>query len=335
MKKYYQVIIYFSMILIAFACFISCNSNNQKDKASSTPVKTNADSLIAVDTSKIPADKFGEAVRYGRQLMLNTAYYIGPEGINGKYLGNKMNCTNCHQDAGTKLYSFNLTASHDNYPQYRAREGKVLTLAERVNNCVMRPHNGKPLPLDSKEMIAFLSYLKWINGYSPKAKKFKGEKNLEVKFPEVAASSERGSVLFAEFCSRCHGPNGEGVMRADNVTYVYPPLWGPTGYQPGSSMHRIIKQAQWLKGNMPQDKATWEKPVLTDEQALDIAAFVNDDKIHKRPGVKDFDYPIIGEKAIDYGIGPFVDTFSEVQHKYGPYQPILSYWKSKNLKAVY
>src|SRR4029079_8630915 len=121
-------------------------------------------------------------------------------------------------------YSFNLMASHDNYPQYRAREGKVLTLAERVNNCVMRPHNGKPLPLDSKEMIAFLSYLKWINSYAPKSKKFKGEKNLEVKFPEVAASSERGSVLFAEFCSRCHGPNGEGVMRADNVTYVYPPL---------------------------------------------------------------------------------------------------------------
>jgi len=25
-------------------------------------------------------------------------------------------------------------------------------------------------------------------------------------------------------------------------------------------MHRIIKMAQWLKGNMPFGKATWDKP---------------------------------------------------------------------------
>ena len=117
---------------------------------------------INIDTTQIPNDKFGKEVKYGRNLMLNTAILIGPNGTNGQYLGNKMNCTNCHQNAGTKPFSFNLINSHKNYPQYRAREGKVLSLAERVNNCVMRPHNGKPLPLDSKEMLAFLSYLKWM-----------------------------------------------------------------------------------------------------------------------------------------------------------------------------
>lgn len=164
MKKYYQVIVYFSVIMIVVAFFFSCNINKEKDIANCKPVVNSTDSLIIVDTAKIPKDKFGESVRYVRQLMLNTAYYIGPDGINGKYLRNKMNCTNCQQEAGTKLYSFNLMDSHDNYPQYRAGEGKVLTLAERVNNCIMRPHSGKPLPLDSKEIIAFLSYLKWING---------------------------------------------------------------------------------------------------------------------------------------------------------------------------
>ena len=62
---------------------------------------------------------------------------------------------------------------------------------------------------------------------------------------------------------------------------------------------------------------------------------VNDDKIHARPGVESFDYPTIGEKSIDYGIGPFVDTFSAAQHKNGPYPEIISYWKSKNMKPVY
>jgi thiosulfate dehydrogenase len=144
---------------------------------------SNTDSLFHLDTSKIPDGKYGEAVKYGRELMLHTAYYIGPNGINGKYLGNKMNCTNCHQDAGTKPYSFNLMVSFRKYPQYRAREGKVLSIAERVNNCITHPHLGKPLPLDSKEMIAFISYLKWISDSSKVDEKTPGIKNKQISFP--------------------------------------------------------------------------------------------------------------------------------------------------------
>jgi len=226
--------------------------------------------------------------------------------------------------------------SHDHYPQYRAREGKVLTLAERVNNCVVRPHNGKPLPLDSKEMIAFLSYLRWINSQVPDGvKDIKGDKNLEIEFPERSASSDRGAELFALHCQRCHGAKGEGLIGAGQSTYTYPLLWGDSAYQPGSSMHRVIKQAQWLKANMPNDSAKWNKPILTDEEALDIAAFVNDDRIHKRPNPPSFDYPYPEEKAIDYDKGPFADSFSAKQHKFGPYKPIIDYWKSKGLKPVY
>jgi len=106
-------------------------------------------------------------------------------------------------------------------------------------------------------------------------------------------------------------------------------------YQPGSSMHRVIKQAQWIKVNMPYDSAKYDKPVLSDEEALDIAAFVNDDRIHKRPNPVTFDYPHPQEKAIDYGRAPFADTFSPLAHKFGPYQPIINYWKAKGLKAGY
>lgn len=332
MKKTYRFTICILLLISVFVITISCNND---DYVTTNPIFVNkTEELIQLDTAEIPHDKFGDAVRYGKELMLNTAYYIGPAGINGKYLGNKMNCTNCHQDAGTKLYSFNLLSAHQNYPQYRAREGKVLTLAERINNCVMRPHNGRPLPLDSKEMVAFLSYLKWINTYVPKGKPFKGAKNMEVEFSAKAANPEKGATLFTEHCVRCHGANGEGLIDAQNISFTYPPLWGANSYQPGSSMHRVIKQAQWLKANMPNDKALWNKPFLTDDEALDLAAFVNEDG-HKRPGVEDFDYPHVEEKAIDYGIAPFIDTFSVTQHKYGPYQPIINYWKSKNLKPVY
>ena len=330
-----QNFIIFISILFCMGMSVIISCTEKKVNNTTSPVETRNDEVIFVDTTKIPNDQFGEAIRYGRQLVLNTAYFIGPDGIKGKYAGNKLNCANCHQDAGTKSYSFNLIPSFANYPQYRARENKVLTIAERINNCIERPLNGKPLPLDSKEMVAIISYLKWLNGFGPKSNTFKGAKNLDIEMPAIAASPGRGEILYKAECLRCHGANGEGVIQLDGVRYLYPPLWGKNSYQGGSSMHRIIKAAQWIKSNMPFDKATAGKPYLTDAQALDLAAFINDDDIHKRPGVKDFDYPNPATKAIDYAEPPFIDTFSEEQHKYGPFEPIINYWKAKGLKPVY
>jgi len=302
------------------------------------PKKTVAEEnnlLITIpDTSKIPNDEFGKMVGYGRSLLVNTAYLIGPEGINGRYTLNKMNCSNCHQEAGTKPFSLNLVMSHTRYPQYRAREAKVLTLAERINNCIERPHNGRPLPYDSKEMIAILSYLKWINEQAAKGS-LKGDQNLEITFPDRAADPAAGKIVYESHCTRCHGSNGEGIIVKGQASYTYPLLWGDNSYQPGSSMHRVIKMARWLKANMPYDSARWDKPLLTDEQALDVAAFVNDDRIHSRPSPKNFDFPNPIEKSIDYGRGPFADTFSEAQHKFGPYKPIIDYWKKKGWKPGY
>lgn len=326
------------ILLVATVFFVSrCNQADKTTTDVETKPTASADSLTIIipDTSKIPHDKFGAEVRYGRELFVNTAYFIGPNGVNGKYLGNRMNCANCHQEAGTKPFAFNLMLTHDKYPQYRAREGRVLTLAERVNNCVMRPHNGRPLPLDSKEMVAFLSYLRWINSQVPAGTKLKGEKNLDIEFPDRAADPEKGRIVYISRCQRCHGVNGEGQTGPGAPTYTYPLLWGDSAYQPGSSMHRVIMQAKWLKANMPQDSARWNKPVLTDEEALDVAAFVNDDRIHKRNNPQTFDYPHPHEKAIDYGKAPFADKFTEEQHKFGPFKPIIEYWKAQGWKPAY
>jgi len=178
------------IVLVIWSLSPGCQSAAGKDGGG-----VSKSAMMIPDTALIPKDKFGDEVRYGRQLLLNTAYYIGPEGVAGHYLGNKMNCSNCHQDAGTKPYSFNLLASHDNYPQYRAREGKILTLAERVNNCIMHPHNGRPLPLDSREMVAILSYLKWINGFVPKGSNFEGKQNQENHTMDLVSLHSRSAEM--------------------------------------------------------------------------------------------------------------------------------------------
>lgn len=286
----------------------------------------------APDTASIPKDSFGVLVRYGRELMTNTVYYLGPNGVVGGFTGNKMSCTQCHQNAGTKPFSFSLMLSHERYPQYRAREGAVLTLADRVNNCIERPLNGRSIPLNSREMVGFLSYLKWINSTMDDSdKRAGGHESMALELPDRAGDPARGAILYQEKCQRCHGANGDGLLTADARSYTYPPLWGPSAYQQGSSMHRVLKQATWLKANMPYDSARYDRPVLTDIDAIDLACFINDDRIHPRPNPVNFDYRQISEKPIDYAIGPFIDSFPAWQHQFGPWKPIIADRKKRGL----
>lgn len=292
--------------------------------------------FVPPDTSEIPDDEYGEMVRYGRELIVNTAYYLGPEGVVGKHLNNKMTCGNCHLDAGTRPYGLNYFSSHGRYPQYRGRENKILSLADRVNNCIERPHHGKPIPLDSKEMLAFTSYMQWLSRDVPVGRRVKGDSAIQITLPDRAADPDKGALVYTKHCASCHGINGQGQWNFDSSAYTYPPLWGMDSYEWGSSIHRVIKAAKFIKANMPDKLAHWYKPVLTDEEAIDVAAFINDDRIHTRPRpLKSTGYGNIRVKPIDYEKPPFVDTFSELQHKFGPFQPIIDYHKAHNLPVVF
>ena len=90
-------------------------------------------------------------------------------------------------------------------------------------------------------------------------------------------------------------------------------------------MFRLSRFAGYIKANMPQG-ATYLKPQLTDEEAWDIAAYVNS---RPRP-TKDLskDWPKMEEKIFDHPFGPYADKFSEDQHKFGPFKPIVSAQKN-------
>lgn len=324
----YRILFFAMLLFVLWRCAGDSTSAEEQN-----PVVESEDSLqmyLGPDTVNIPDTPEGEMMRYGLALIKNTAYYIGPDGIVGKYLGNKMNCTNCHLDAGTRPYGFNYFSTHGTYPQYRSREDAVLTIEQRVNNCVERPHNGRPLPLDSKEMIAIVSYIKYLAEGVPVGTKAKGSGGIEISYIDRPADPARGKVIYMRECARCHMEDGQGKWLADKSGYENPPLWGPYSYQPGSSMFRIIKAAQFIKANMPFDEARWDKPKLSDEEAFDVAAYINSPE-HHRPMNGGLDYRDIRTKYVDYPFGPYDDPFSEEQHKYGPYQPIIDYRKEHGL----
>jgi thiosulfate dehydrogenase len=327
-----------SVITLIIVCAISCTNNKPVPDNTKETAKHDTVMWSAPDTGTIPHDQFGAMVRYGRELIVNTAYYLGPNGTVGHYLGNKMNCTNCHLDAGTRPFGFNFFSTHARYPQYRGRENEVLDVGERVNNCVERPHNGIPIPLGSKEIVAMECYIRWVGSKVPIGQHVEGDEPIEIEFPDRAADPQKGAEIFAKECTSCHGADGQGKFNADSSTYIYPPLWGPNSYQNGSSPSRVVKLAKFIKANMPDKKATWKKPYLSDDQALDVAAFINDGRIHPRPQKKHReipDYADIKTKAIDYESGPYIDTFSELQHKFGPYKPIIEYRKAHKMPVLF
>jgi thiosulfate dehydrogenase len=64
--------------------------------------------------------------------------------------------------------------------------------------------------------------------------------------------------------------------------------------------------------------AAHDNAILSDEEAWDVAAFVNNQVRPKKDISKD--WPNIKEKPMDHPFGPYADNFSEKQHKFGPWQ---------------
>lgn len=273
-----------------------------------------------VDTALIAhldADR-AELVRYGRELVRNTAFYLGPKGVVAQR-SNGMNCQNCHLDAGTKPWGNNYGAVWSTYPKFRERSGTTETVVKRINDCFERSLNGAALDSTALEMRAIVAYMEWLGSGTAKGGKPKGSGISELPFLDRAADTVRGAAVYAAKCESCHQKDGGGRLAADARTYQYPPLWGEHSYNIGAGLFRLSRFAGYVKNNMPQG-ATWENPMLTDEEAWDVAAYVNS---RQRPE-RDLsgDWPNIAGKPVDHPFGPYADPYPETQHKFGPYGPI-------------
>jgi len=295
--------------------FLAVLANNPPTKINNPPAKNSAWHPPA----SIPNTKEGKLISYGRELVSHTAVYLGPKG-KVKAISNGMNCQNCHLQAGTVLFGNNYSAVASNYPKFRDRSGTVESIEKRVNDCIERSLNGKKLPDQGIEMQALVSYIKWVGKEVPKGATPVGAGIKSLTLLERAADSVKGKIVFQQQCSRCHGPDGKGIMQENGLEWKYPPLHGENSFNIGAGLYRLTKFAGYVKANMPNDQASYEQPVLTDEQAWDVAAYVLS---LPRPS-KDLsaDWPDISKKPIDHPFGPYADNYPEVQHKFGPFKPI-------------
>ncbi len=283
-----------------------------------TDVPPPAWSVPSVDA--LPDTPWGRVVRLGRELTLHTGAMIGPGASDPahRYAGSNMSCGNCHLEAGTKKFGLPYVGVFADFPQYRAREGEVGTLEDRINGCMTRSLNGRKLPVDSAEMKAMVAYIKFLSDGVPIGKPLAGRGAGAMPLLSRAADPVRGATVYAATCAACHGAEGKGQW-ADSA-YVVPPLWGDDSFNDGAGMNRLISAAKFIHSNMPNG-TTWEKPVLSNDDAWDVAAFLVSRPRPHRAGIEN-DFPVRREKPVDAGYGPYIDGFDREQHQFGPFGPI-------------
>ena len=276
-----------------------------------------SDLWVAADLSQAPMAMQSQ-LEYGKDLIVNTAKYLGPKG-SVAHLTNGMNCQNCHLNAGTQPYGNNYGSVASTYPKYRGRSGAIEDIYKRVADCFERSLNGVAPKVGSKEMEAIVAYINYVGSNVKKGDKAKGSGIYELALLDRAADPAKGKELYAAKCVSCHQADGSGMMNADKIAYQYPPLWGDHSYNHGAGLYRLSRFAGYIKANMPLG-ASYKTPMLSDEEAWDLAAYVNS---MPRPS-KDLskDWPKLEEKNFDHPFGPFADAFSEEQHKFGPFKPI-------------
>lgn len=277
----------------------------------------------APDLSDVQDINLKARITYGKELIAHTSKYLGPDGM-VMQISNGMNCQNCHLEAGTKTFGNNYSAVASTYPKFRARSGTSEDLNRRINDCFERSLNGKALDTLSKEMQALKAYITFLGSNVTRGDKPNGAGLKELPYLDREADPERGKLVYQAKCVSCHQANGQGQLTADGTEYTYPPLWGTHSFNDGAGLYRISNFAKYVKYNMPQG-VSHMNPLLSDEESWDVAAYVNSqNRPHLRtPG----DWPDITKKPVDHPFGPYADSFTEKQHKFGPYKRMLEVQK--------
>ncbi len=199
-------------------------------------------------------------------VLLGASILADPQKHVGKYVGNTLKCGNCHFNGGIsqggKNGGLSLVGVAATYPKYRERQHAPVDLITRTNDCFERSMNGKPLPPDSPEMTAILTYYQWIAKGLP----IYGELpwlSLQPVQDGGAGDKSRGGSTYTSTCAPCHGANGQGTPAA-------PAVGGKDSYNDGAGMAKASTLAAFALLNMPRGN-----PTLSAEQAADVAAYVD------------------------------------------------------------
>jgi thiosulfate dehydrogenase len=269
---------------------------------------------------------------YGKHIVAQTTEVLGPDvaDFNMRSMDSRLACASCHIGAGAEAGNLSLAVAMTKYPRLSPRSGGNETIQDRINGCMTRSMNGRALKLDSPEMMAMVTYIRFLSERDAAmgAAQKKAHEAPAFKTPNRKADLEAGGHVFGQRCAACHGKEGAGLAASTRPVdgYVFPPLWGGNSFNEGAGLHRVLTAAKFVKAKMPLGKAD-----LSDEEAFDVAAFINSKPRPQMAGLEK-DYPDLKKKPVDTGYGPYADNFPLEQHRFGPFGPIEDFYKKLTKK---
>lgn len=217
----------------------------------------------------VPDGPLGEAILRGYELTNNTSEVLRAEAAtveDGERIVNALSCTSCHAGAGMDENSSSMVGVSSVYPMYIPRSGKIVTLEDRINGCMVRSMNGEKFASDSEDLKAMVAYLTYISEGIP------SEMNADLPWRHLnnmdnppTPSVDDGEALYQKSCIACHAGDGSGTG-----SNTGPALWGDDSFNDGAGIARMTKMAGYIQRNMP----VGAENTLTDQEASDLAAYI-------------------------------------------------------------
>ncbi len=251
-----------------------------------------------LNDSTLGNSPLSEQVRWGYRIFVDTPRQAA------RFTHSRMSCNNCHLNAGQRERSLPVVGVAGLFPEYNARAGRLISLADRIVDCFIRSENGTgsledsddpsavenvrdllPSPT-SKEVLAVAAYLAWLSKGYPVGQNpaWRGRNAIPADrlIPVDKLDGHKGEGLFTEKCTSCHGADGQGVQIGDKKAG---PLWGPDSWNDGAGAARVYTLAGIIRYAMPY----LDPGSLTDDEAQHIAAFITS-KPRGRYPFKEKDY---------------------------------------------
>lgn len=235
----------------------------------------------------------------GYLYMHHTSETLGPDGntvyadTGEPYVTTVTACSSCHFTGGHVPFGSPVYQSPSKYqpdpetglgPYFRPL-GYHRDLEDSVIDCFRNCMNAERAPeKDDPVMVALVNYIHWVSdGILDPAMKDDWDllpPEAGPKLPVIAGVSSmradpvRGASLYANRCSDCHDEDapGAGEYKVGEERPRIPALWGiQDGYSEGAAFYRTPVLAAYMQKHMPFGEAE----TLSDQDALDIAAYIN------------------------------------------------------------
>ena len=190
----------------------------------------------------------------------------------------RMNCTSCHLEGGSKEYAAHIGDGAVSYPGVYSANNIVYTNRMRIARCYAHSVNEILYGANSEYYKLITLYMAWIAektaipiGENRKSRGIHNVRGTAARHASIIA----GQRAYVANCQYCHGPAGYGSDRFDNDPKLSPPpINGSEAFVHTATLSYSSRLASFILNNMPPG-ATHDKPLLSAQEALDIAEFIS------------------------------------------------------------